>query len=380
MKEKNFARARQVLVDAIQKHPEAATDNQIRRHVVEAINEQIGEENRKIYLNNRPDTVAYFNRIYDLYVAALACDSVEQHNIQQKQSLGKKAKVQQRFYLGQTLLPYRTNLLGGGKFFYKKKDYASAFRFLHLYVQTKVSPIFVDSKGDSILNDPNDRTSVAVLAVLSAYASENPAQVLNYLPDALHDDELRPQLLEIGSKTAIQQGDTLLYAQLLQQGFDAYPDTEYFFMTLVRFYNNTLAYDCALKCSLRMTNLHPQRRDYWYMAGTEQQLLQLYDDALISYQKCVEIQADDAEAYASIGSIYLHRAHVAYTHFDLPRTHPDYVRQKATITKQYQQACTAYEQARKFAEGNTALWLSGLREAYFKLNRGKALKGLEKYK
>ena len=115
MKEKNFARARQVLVDAIQKHPMAATDNQIRRHVVEAINEQIGEENRKIYLNNRPDTVAYFNRIYDLYVAALACDSVEQHNIQQKQSIGKKAKVQQRFYLGQTLLPYRTNLLGGGK-------------------------------------------------------------------------------------------------------------------------------------------------------------------------------------------------------------------------------------------------------------------------
>jgi hypothetical protein len=40
----------------------------------------------------------------------------------------------------------------------------------------------------------------------------------------------------------------------------------------------------------------------------------------------------------------------------------------------------AYESARKFDENNQDLWLSGLRETYFKLNKGKELKALEKIK
>ena len=181
MKDKNFAQARQVLTDAIHQHPQAAADLQIRRYLVDAINEQIGEENRKIYLGNRPDTITYFNHIYDLYTAALNCDSVEQHNLQVKLSEGKKAKTLQRSFLAQTMLSYRTNLLGAGKYFYKKKDYPAAFRFLHLYAQTKKSQVFEGPKGEHLLTDPDDLASVAVLAVLSAYASEHPDGGMAYL-------------------------------------------------------------------------------------------------------------------------------------------------------------------------------------------------------
>ena len=56
MKEKNFVQARQVLIDAMREHSEAASDAQLYRFKLDAINELIGVENRKIYLNSKPDT------------------------------------------------------------------------------------------------------------------------------------------------------------------------------------------------------------------------------------------------------------------------------------------------------------------------------------
>jgi len=380
MKEKNFAQARQVLTDAIRQYPEAATDAQLYRYKMEALGELIGVENRKIYLNNKPDTLSFFNHMYELYVTGLQCDSVEQKALLEKQAEGKKAVSKFRAGVGQSLLPYRKNLFNAGKFHYTKKSYAEAFRFFDMYVRTKTADVFIDTKGNSILTDPDDLVDASVLSVLSAYGSSNYSGVMTYLSESLKDESLLPQLLEIGAKTSAELSDTLQMVRYLEQGFDAYPDVEYFFVTLVKYYNDHGDYAKSLEKVHRMTTLYPQRRDYWYMEGTELVLLNQYDEAIQAFQQCVNIKADDAEAWASIGSVHLHQAHVAYENFDLPKSNPAYNKQKNAITQLYRQACTAFEQARKFDEKNTSLWLEGLREVYFKLNRGKALRALEQYK
>ena len=380
MKEKNFAQARQVLTDAIRQYPEAAADAQLYRYKMEALGELIGVENRKIYLHNKPDTLSFFNYMYELYVTGLQCDSVEQRTLSEKQAEGKKAVAKFRSGVGQSLLPYRKNLLAAGKFHYTKKSYAEAFRFLDMYVQTKTADVFVDSKGNSILTDPDDRVDASVLSVLSAYGSSNYSGVMKYLSESLKDESLLPQLLEIGAKTSAELSDTLQMVRYLEQGFNAYPDVEYFFVTLVKHYNDHGDYAKSLDKVHRMTTLYPQRRDYWYMEGTELVLLDRYEEAIQAFQQCVNIKADDAEAWASIGSVHLHQAHVAYENFDLPKSNPAYNKQKNAITQRYREACTAFEQSRKFDEKNTSLWLEGLREVYFRLNRGKSLRALEQYK
>lgn len=380
MKEKNFAQARQVLTDAMREHPEAAADAQMYRYKLDALDALIGVENRKIYLNSKPDTVSFFNYMYELYVTGLQCDSVEQQAMATREAEGKKAQQKLRSGVGQTLFPYRKNLLNAGKYYYTKKSYADAFRFFDMYVQTKSADVFQDSKGNSLVADPDDEVDVSVLSVLSAYASSNYSGVTSYLTESLKDENLRPQMLEIGVKTYAALTDTTKAVQLLEQGFEAYPEVEYFYVTLVKHYNERGLYEQALQKVQRMTSLKPQQRDYWYVAGTELVLLDRYDEALQSFQQCIDIKADDAEAWASMGSIQLHQAHVAYENFNLPKSDPSYNKQKNAITQLYRQACNAFEQSRKFDEANTSLWLEGLRETYFKLNRGKALKGLEKYK
>ena len=380
MKEKNFAQARQVLTDAMREHPEAAADAQMYRYKLDALDALIGVENRKIYLNSKPDTVSFFNYMYELYVTGLQCDSAEQQAMATREAEGKKAQQKLRSGVGQTLFPYRKNLLNAGKYYYTKKSYADAFRFFDMYVQTKSADVFQDTKGNSLVADPDDEVDVSVLSVLSAYASSNYSGVTSYLTESLKDENLRPQMLEIGVKTYAALTDTTKAVQLLEQGFEAYPEVEYFYVTLVKHYNERGLYEQALQKVQRMTSLKPQQRDYWYVAGTELVLLDRYDEALQSFQQCIDIKADDAEAWASMGSIQLHQAHVAYENFNLPKSDPSYNKQKNAITQLYRQACNAFEQSRKFDETNTSLWLEGLRETYFKLNRGKALKGLEKYK
>ena len=380
MKDKNFKQARQVLDDAMRDYPEtAAQDAQLYKYKADALVELIAAENRKIYLKSNPDTVAYFNYIYDLYVTGLACDSVEQSDVHAKTAEGKKADAKLRSGVGQTLLPYRKNLVGAGKFHYRKKNYANAFKFLDMYAQTKTADVFLDSKGNTLVTDSADLQEVSVLAALSAYGSDNYRGVMEYLPESLTDTAIADKLLEVGSKSAAELGDTTEMIRLLEDGFFAYPTSEYFLMTLTKYYNDHGEYEKALEKAMRMTQLYPQTRDYWFMLGKEQMLLGKYPDALASFEECVQLMADDAESWAAIGNIRLRGAHEAYAQFNVPLSDPTYNRKKAAITERYKQACAAFEKAAKFAENNPDLWLTGLRETYFKLNRGKDLRALEKY-
>lgn len=380
MKELRYDEARRTVDKALDTYAEAAGDAQMYRYKMDAIGGLIGAENKKIYLQNKPDTVLFFRYIYDLYQTGLACDSVEQQSLRVRMAEGKHVKPKLRSGVGESLLPYRKNLFGAGKFHYKHKNYAEAWNYLRLYDKTKKHPVFIDSKGTSMLSDPDDRVEVGVLAVLSAYASGNPAGVLEYLDEGLKDEALRPQLLEIGAKAAAEVGDTVKMMNLLETGFDTYPDTEYFFATLVRYYNEKEQYDLALKSMQRMVALYPDHRDYWYMMGKEQMLMGNYDNALVAFQKCVEIKADDSEAYSVIGNIYLHEAHAAYAQLNASRVDAAYVEGKKLVNEKYRMAQEAFEQACKFNVDEKELWYDGLRECYFKLNKGKLLKALEKYK
>ena len=78
--------------------------------------------------------------------------------------------------------------------------------------------------------------------------------------------------------------------------------------------------------------------------------------------------------------MYLDKAHQFYNSAGLKLGDKNYLSNRRKLNEMYSDAMKAYESARKFDENNQDLWLSGLRETYFKLNKGKELKALEKIK
>ena len=380
MKASNFAKAKDELDGAMKKFDAARKDPQLYKFKVDALNGLVAAENKKIYLKQNPDTVKYFNYMYELYQTGLKCDTVERAANQEKVAEGKKAENKYGTSVAGIMMPYRKSIYAAGKYFYRKKEYAKAYQYIDLYVKTKTAPVFKDKNGEVKVDDPDDLTEASVLAVLSAYGSSNYKGVMAHLPESLNDKDKECQFLELGSKAAAEMKDTTEMVNLLENGFFLYPETEYFFVTLTKYYNDRGDFEKALATVQKMTEKNPGNRDYWFMCGKEQMLLGMYKEALVSFEKCVEIKADDAESFSAIGNIYLHDAHEKYRKFNLPVTHPAYAKEKAEITELYKKSCDAFEQSKKFDEQHTELWLLELRELYFKLNRGKSLKALDKYK
>ncbi len=379
MKDKKYSVAKNEIDGALKKYAEAKADAQLYMFKCEAIGELIVAENRKIYLNQKPDTAQYFNLIYDLYESGLICDSLEQLSIAAKKELGKKAEPKFRNVVASKMMTYRKKMLTGGKFFYSKKDYKKAYQFFDIYSKTKSADVFSSKINKAEIEKEDDIIEVASLALLSAYASSNHRGVMSYLSDGLKNKMIEKNVLEIASKSAAALGDSLEMVNLLETGFNLYPETDYFFVNLTKYYNEHEMYEKALAKSAKMVVAVPNNRDYWFVKGKEEMLLEKNDSALVSFSKCVELKADDAESYSAIGNLHLLNAHELYAQFNLPRNHPDYNKKKNEINDAYRKACENFELAKKFDENKKELWIDGLREVYFKLNKGKELKSLDKY-
>lgn len=380
MKAKNYVEAKKTIDNAISRYEEAAKDTKLYIYKIEALNELVKQENRKIYLNSKPDTVSFFNNIYELYETGLKCDSIEEVVLTQKRAEGKNTKNKLRGGIRNYLLAYRTNVVGAGKFFYNKKQYVEAFKFLDMYMRTKHAPLLTDSSVATPLNDPNDRVSVSTIAVLSAYASSNYRGVMTYLHESMTDDNIQSQIIEIGYKSAAELKDTTSMLLLLEKGFEKYPEVDYFFMTLMRFYNSAGEYDKALATVTKMVELYPDSRDYNFMMAKQHMMLKQYEQAVKSFTNCVKINAEDAESYSSMGNIYLMAAQDVYSGINVSVADPKYFEKKNAMREYYKKACTCFELAKKFQEDKPELWLEGLREVYFKLNKGRELRSLEKFK
>lgn len=380
MKDKKYGDAKNGIDGAIKKYEDAKKDAQLYQLKTEALNELIIAENRKIYLKQKPDTAQYFKYMYDLYETGLICDSLEQVNIKIRTNAGKKASAKYRPIVASRMMTYRKKILTAGKYFYTKKDYKTAFRFFDMYAETKHADIFSDKAHRAEIEEEDNLTEVASLALLSSYASSNNPGVIKYLAESLKNKMLEKNILEIGSKANAAVGDSLEMVNLLENGFYKFPESEYFFMSLIKYYNDHAMYEKALVKSVRMTELFSDNRDYWFVRAKEEMLLEMYEDAKSSFEKCVEIKADDAESYSALGNIYLYEAHEKYSQFNLPRNHPDYESKKLEINDAYRKSLENFEASKKFNENKTSLWLDGLREVYFKLNKGKELKSLDKYK
>ena len=374
LKEKKYSNANDEINKAFNEHESARSSAQLYSFQTYALQNLILDENRKMYLNQKPDTSKYFSYIYSLYTSALRCDSIDQLPNEKG-----KVDIKYRDSNRSKLLQFRKNLSKAGTYFYQKNEYQNAYRFEDLYLSTKDSPIFTDSKGNYTLSDETDSVEHSSLAVFLAYACGNNDGVIKYIPVALNDTSRLAQLLEVGSKAYCSVGDTISSNNLLYKGLQDFPTTEYFYLTLVKYFNDRGEYNNALNIIDSVLVYMPDNRNALFLKAKEHEYLSEYEKALETLDNLVSINNNDAEAYSQIGSINLMLAHKAYDNFNLKVTDRGYSKGRQFINSFYKNSKTAFESCRKYAEDNPELWLSGLRECYYKLNMGKELKLLEKF-
>ena len=353
-----------------------------------AYNQLALAEARKMYLQDNPDTAKYFSNVYSMMVEGRACDSLASIP-------NAKGKVDNRFRkeIAGLLSQGTVKLPAAAKYFFQKKDYGKAYKYADLYLTNTVfvgheygirgAQIRYSWGTDTVSvnkasQEPENPETITMstVSVLSAYSLENYANAVKYSDMALRDSSLHEEILEIVCHSYEQLHDTAAYERSLEVGVIMYPGNKYFYASLIGLYNSQDMFRKSLDVVNDVLRTHPDDRDLWFVKGTEELYLGEQDKALLSFNNAVSLKADDAESYSNIGNIYLHKANLLYQK-ERGLKGKELRTLRAELHMTYNNAKGAFENARKYAEQRTDLWLAGLKEVYYKLNMGKELMLLE---
>ena len=370
-KTNNYSKASDVINNAFSKFTETYDDYEFLLLAFNASYQQYLQENRKFFLNNKGDTIVFFNHVLNSFKYGLRCDSLVNSTTINKK---KKNKISKEVL--DKIFALRLNLLSGGKFYLMKKKYDLAFSFFDLYMSSAQNRIFNKLQNEYFtIND--DSISVAKLTVHSAYGCKKYREVLRYLPLAISDTTRREILLEIGSKSASISQDTLCYYSLLHQGFNEYSDNEYFRTYLIQYYHNSNKYDDAIAVIDKCIELDSLNTKYWKLKGNELLVQEKRDSAKSIFIHVVELDPYDFETASILGNIYLKEAHEFYSSNNLIIDSPDYSKNRNTLVNLYNSAQKYFEIAYKLRPTQPELWKEGLMEVYLKLNKGDELRKIE---
>ena len=367
-KEDNYSKVDETLSQAFNSYPQALADPRLVRMEMDAQWQLSLSENKKIFLNSKPDTAAYFTRLLATAQYALRLDSLD--NVPDD-----KGHVKPRYQkeTGERLRACRRKLPSAGRYYYKRGDYATAWTFLDLYLLTLHNPLLAGGKEDE--GPAPDTVALARLATVSAFSAGKYAESLRYAEVAEGDTAVLCQLLEMQARAHEQLGQGEARLQTIRRGHDRFPAHDYFALALIHHYDSAACYPQALAVIERTLEAGGDRRQYAFLCGRIYEATGVLDSAEISYQEAIEAAPEDALARSAAGMLALRRATLlrdALTPAQLSSSD-----MKARLADYYTRAAEQLEKARELAPSQSEFWRDGLREAYFRLNRGADLQALE---
>ena len=324
-------------------------------------------ENTKLYLKVAMDTVRFYDSLYKMYTYLIQCDSVEQTG---NKRLCYRTRGQKH------LLKYRSNLLNGGRYYLKKKNYQEAYRFLNMYLWSAERPIlseFFLAQTDSMY------VRAAYWATTAAYYSGNYNGVVNYAETAIEYPKNRIYIQEYACKAYLALGDTAGWIKELKTGIINFPEHTYFFTNLMDYLNRTGQYERAMEYAEHMIAYDPKRSLYWFAKAS----VYMYKK---DYLKCLDVCND----VLSMDSLHLGANlfkgtccyNLAMALSDSMKAVPVTDRCYKTYRRKMQGYCmdavAPLEFVRAKRPDDAARWAPMLYTVYLNLNKGKEFEEIDK--
>lgn len=365
LKEKNYKEAVNK-VNALRKDSIYTNNLKLCLYSIEAYRGLNDAENLKIYLKKDYDTLTFFSTTLQIIKEAVRLDSLER--IQQKE---KETKSKQTNYICELLRLYLPNIKVASRYFYKKKNYAEAMK----YVQTCIDIPKTEIGKLAVLPALGDTTN-ACLYLMSAYYGKKIKEVHHYEQLALQDTTLRSQVIEILAYTAEEEADTATYRKWLVDGFTNYPTKNIFFTRLADLYASR-ADNSAI---LRLTEQQLKRDSLNTLALLAQcnalLKMQLFDSCISTANRLLKTDTTYVEAYYYLGASYVGNADsIVFPDNALSRNYKKAKKEKNAL---YRKAMNYLESYKEQMPEHKKQWAPLLYKVYLELNEGKKFSNIEK--
>lgn len=313
-------------------------------------------ENRKAYLKQKYDTAKFYNTLLTMYEQLRLCDSIDWVP-------NAKGKVNIRYARRCSALRYkhRANILNGGKFYLRKRDFKHAFPFLDRYYTYRKS------------NDEPDYPKVVIWCTQCCYVAKDYSGVLRFVDDAIDvaEDRFKAVLTEYKVLSYKEMGDEEAWLESLQQGQQRFPNHMYFFAQLADYYLSHRSYDEGIAMCKRQIELYPDSAIYWYAQSNFELKKEYFHDAIVCADSAIALQPSHVEAHFNRAMAYVSLATIAKEDMCTDLNNPVCVEQRRMIQDLYRQAQGSMEIVRKHEPDNPTRWGTPLYKIYLNLNMGK---------
>lgn len=297
--------------------------------------------NMKAYLKQNLDTAKLYNTILSIYRHTLKSDSLDE-----------KGRFEDKNRKLRAL--HRENLLGGGKFLYRKAKWSEAYSFFDMFLKTSTADM------DSVLG------RVAYWATVCGMNEDNPYHVLEYVNTAiaLSPEALQPALAEYKARSYVHIGDSSRWLEVLEEGVDRYPAHNYFFLNLMDYYMRHGQTERGLTVTDSLVRTVGDRAVYWFAMSMFALAQGDFEKCVAMSDECLKREPDNVDALYNKGISLLNMT----------------LEEKSQSRRRvlFRHALEPMERVRELSPGDLQRWGNPLYRIYLNLNMGKKFEEIDK--
>lgn len=297
--------------------------------------------NMKAYLKQNLDTIKLYNTILSIYRHTLKSDSLDE----KRRFEDKNRKLRAL---------HRENLLGGGKFLYRKAKWSEAYSFFDMFLKTSTADT------DSVLG------RVAYWATVCGMNVDNPYHVLEYVNTAiaLSPEALQPALAEYKARSYVHIGDSSRWLEVLEEGVDRYPAHNYFFLNLMDYYMRHGQAERGLAVTDSLLRTVGDRAVYWFAMSMFALAQGDYEKCVAMSDECLKREPDNVDALYNKGISLLNMT----------------LEEKSQSRRRvlFRHALEPMERVRELSPDDLQRWGNPLYRIYLNLNMGKKFEEIDK--
>ena len=235
---------------------------------------------------------------YDYFIQALKLDQVPDAKGRVKPRYTKDIKTILKEYYS-----IQQNLIAYGAFQFEKKNFEGAVKTFDAFTNIPKMPLMNNElKMDSTYNMITYYTAAAAA---NAKMHDKAISIYESLKDKKYETKSVYQSLY---QEYVEKKDTVNFVKTLKEGTDLFPSDVWFLQNLINYYifsgKTKEALDYLDKAIVREPNL----AHYRYVKGNLDESLGNVDDAILAFDKAIELEPTMADAYAGKGRLYFNKA------------------------------------------------------------------------
>ena len=202
-----------------------------------------------------------------------------------------KAKIKE-YYTTQA------NLVAYGAHLFEKKDYPATVKVFETYLGIPALPMMNgELKPDSTFYMIKYYTAIAAT---NAEMSDKAISYYEDLKDDGYEELIVHQLLY---EEYLKKKDTVNFVKTLKAGFEKFPNEPWFLQNLINYYIFSNQAKDAIVYLNAAIKRDPNKAEYQYIKGNLDENMGNLEDARKAFDKAIELDPTQADAYAGIGRL-----------------------------------------------------------------------------